>query len=46
MKALVAKLSGKQHENDPVNIHAVVFWLTIFFWVLAGSCLAVVRLFF
>jgi hypothetical protein len=43
MKTLVARLSGKRHENDPVNIHAVVFWSTILFWLLAGTLLLLTK---
>lgn len=35
MKALVAKLTGKERDGDPINIHVTVFWATIIFWTVA-----------
>ena len=43
MKALVYKISGKQNENDPVNIHVLVFWTTILFWAVAGPCIFIAK---
>lgn len=43
MKALVARLTGKHREGDPINIHVTVFWATIAFWSLALACFGVVK---
>ncbi len=43
MKALVARLTGKLREGDPINIHVTVFWATIVFWTVAFSCFVIVK---
>jgi hypothetical protein len=45
MKALVAKLTGKLHKDDPINIHVTVFWATIVFWAVAATGFALIKIF-
>lgn len=45
MKALVARLTGKYKEGDPINIHVTVFWATIMFWTLVTLGFALVKTF-
>jgi hypothetical protein len=45
MKALVARLTGKIHQDDPINIHITVFWATIVFWAVAATSFALVKAF-
>jgi hypothetical protein len=44
MKALVARLTGKFKEGDPINIHVTVFWATILFWTLASLGFVLLRM--
>jgi hypothetical protein len=43
MKALVARLTGKNREGDPINIHVTVFWATVVFWTIACGCFIIVQ---
>lgn len=45
MKALVAKLTGKERDGDPINIHVTVFWATIVFWAVASLCFTLMKFF-
>jgi hypothetical protein len=43
MKALVARLTGKHSEEDPINLHVTVFWATIVFWAVALASFGLVK---